>query len=322
VRFGNLDAPLQLVSALSNLKRLELVECYVACIPATYTRLTHLSYSGGRDPIPPSTLTGLKEIVAACVDVPDLSNATGLTRLCRADASAIGHAQAAGAPLAVLRSLSSLQHLVLEHGCGHEELTVLGSLKRLTHLSLTYTKDHVYWWSTAPLPLPRAIWPVSSPLPALKELRITGYRRLCSLTAMSHWLVQLTALTSLSAQQCTLAGGSGQLCFPPQLQQLDLDYRWEDLQHLPCALQQLTALHTLSVRERSHVLCQLPSWLSMLRRLEALDLQGTEVMTEQDVLACMPALRYVRVPRQAEAAEVFGKATHLLFADVSRVWQY
>jgi hypothetical protein len=314
------EATLELPSQLVNLERLELLYCYGTIIPATYTRLTHLSYGGCRDFALPSAVTGIQEIIAAGRYAHGISSATRLTRLCMADRPTHGHNPAAGSTLAVLQGLTCLRHLGLDHGCGPEELTVLGGLKRLTHLSLKYTKHMVYSASTVPVPLPTATWSLCEPLPALRELHITGYRQLCSLTAMSHWLVRLTALTSLHVEWCALAGGTGQLCFPPQLQHLHLKCREGQLQQLPCALQQLSALTFLSVHEPGRLLCHLPSWLTLLRRLEALDLYGTGVVTEQPVLALMPSLRCVRVPPTVAAAVVFGQASHLLFVDISRVY--
>jgi hypothetical protein len=67
---------------------------------------------------------------------------------------------------------------------------------------------------------------------------------------------------------------------------------------------------------------QLPYWLSVLRRLEALDLYHTGVVTEQQVLAQLPALHCVGVPWHASGVVVYGRATHLHFGDVDCLREY
>jgi Leucine-rich repeat (LRR) protein len=123
-------------------------------------------------------------------------------------------------------------------------------------------------------------------------------------------VAKLTALTSLNMSSGKLAAGDALLYLPTQLRELHLGaMQYMDCE-LPAGLTRLTGLEMLSIA-LNRSFSQLPAWLSELQGLEILDLSDTEITTEQQVLAQLPALRCVALPGDAPAAEVYGAATHL-----------
>jgi hypothetical protein len=171
-------------------------------------------------------------------------------------------------------------------------------------------------------------------LPRLQQLLLAD-SNISDMDELGPWLVLQPALTYLDLSKNPLLntyswGVGGLKPLPQQLKVLRLEGRdgcpqtsliacfappAVSLRELPPNLAQLTGLSELHLSGNSRLL-DLPDWLSCLRHLELLDLRGTCMYWQHDVLASLPALRRVWLSaRKGVAAEVFAGAQHLHFAE-------
>jgi hypothetical protein len=340
------EPPMQMPSSVASLKQLttlkmagvevpaalgtwlpSLVELAVECgtLQAALPSLTRLTSLSVRTTLRvqsialalPSSLTRLKALYMEPGDsdsITEIRHLVGLEVLtaCLAAGGDATAAAAAGATLADLQPLTGLRRLQLhvKDKAFAPQLTVLGGLQGLTHFSIV---------CDAAGPTPEGLaWPLSVPLLALQELRIWGYTGACGLAAMSHWVVQHTALTQLQVGAVYISsyGDESMMEFGGFMHAQDMS---QPLAILPSGLVQLSALRVLQLRMGPRF-CELPSWLSVLRRLEVLDLWGTGVVSEQPVLAQMPSLRSVIPPAAASRVILFGAATPLHFGNTDFKW--
>jgi Leucine-rich repeat (LRR) protein len=296
--------PGQLGVWLPRLQRLEVGKCKLAAVPTTLTSLTHLDMSSSTAArlTLPTTLTTLKELVISQGAFKRMPKCiSGLTALEHLDVSFCK----ALTSLSILQPLARLRHLNLigVNQCEAASYTVLGALQQLTYLGL----------QSCPAPACAAL-AGSEPLVALQQLHVCCLGP-SSVSALGPWLSRLTALTWLSMAGSRIGVKEQLLFLPAQLQEVALYDMY--LSRLPSGISQLRGLQVLHCGRNSG-LRLLPAWLSQLHHLETLDLHGTEVSTEQQVLAHMPALRCVRVSPW-NAARVYGGAAHLHFGHSSRL---
>jgi hypothetical protein len=120
------------------------------------------------------------------------------------------------------------------------------------------------------------------------------------MSVLAPWLSRLTALTQLNMSCNTGGNGDELLYLPPQLEQLNLSSM--ELQRVPQGLLQLSALQVLNL-SNNPALRQVPAWCSRLCSLAVLLLDRTGVVTQQLVLARMPALKTLWVPYQAAVCD-------------------
>jgi Leucine-rich repeat (LRR) protein len=308
---SGLVLPSDLGAWLPRLERLIANGSTSAAVPATLSRLTHLDFSYSRAVALslPSTLTSLRELVldmAHSTAVATISSFTALEVLDVSDSRVLGPS------LTVLQPLTRLRHLSMSgvEGCDPASYTVLGALQQLTRLDLARSDNSEAGCS---------VLAGTPPLPALKQLDIS-HRGAEQLAALAPWVSGLTALTMIRMASCVVGEGEALLYLPAQLREVHLAEC--GLRQLPSGLQRLSALEVLDVSDMrwsfGGSLQQLPGWLSQLGRLEALGLSHTSVTSEQEVLAHMPALRFVRLSRGYEQ-RVLAQAPHLHFGHSSRL---
>jgi Leucine-rich repeat (LRR) protein len=302
------ELPGELGVWLPRLEQLALEQCPLADVPASLTALTSLYLGWGCTSSLhlPTALSNLRELD---LRASTYTSVTGLSSLASLEYLVVAHSRALGSSLAALQPLTRLQHLNLGavEKLKAASFTVLGALQQLTFLGLAAPE------SKHTVVARSRVLARTEPLPALAELDLSSHNA-AALAALGPWLGALTALTKLCMQECEVGGHGTLQHLPVQLRELDL--RSCELQQLPPGLTKLTALEALNV-SNNHALCQLPAWLSQLRRLETLRLVGTGVVTEQQVLARMPALRCVKM-FSGYAGVVYGSATHLLWGHSSR----
>jgi Leucine-rich repeat (LRR) protein len=297
------ELPEKLGAWLPRLERLEAGKCKLAAVPASLTSLTHLDLSSSTAArlSLPATLESLQQLVisqGAFKCMPEISGLTALELLDMSFCKAL-------TSLSILQPLTRLRHLNLKGvtQCQAASYTVLGALQQLTHLNLAAGPSYACCAALAG----------TQPLLALQQLDLSGQGVSCVAT-LGPWLRHLSALTWLSLAGCGAGYQQPLLFLPGQLQEVDLSGMC--LVQLPSRLSQLQGLQVLHC-SRNPGLKRLPAWLPQPQQLEVLDLHGTAVATEQEVLAHMPALRCVRVTPCNRCA-VYGKASHLHFGDSSR----
>jgi hypothetical protein len=299
---------------LPKLVRLEGFMVVRGALPASLTALTHLRLAGSALESPvirlPCALPRLKELLlevvykqpwtvnGALTSVPALEVLEGIK--CSS--------------LAALQPLIRLRRLACQGVRDPATFTVLSHLQQLSCLDVAPMYQH------------SSALALVGPLPALQQLSIGLALEPVDL---GLWLGQCTALTKLCVYDHSWRFDDdvvlGDLeCLPQQLQELRLqDWRGPVLPARVMHLAGLTALYVAApvvhvpqgwyLKRSVDVVCELPMWLSQLRRLELLDITYTEVFTEQPVLAHMPALRRVKLHPQASVAEVFGSALYLCY---------
>jgi hypothetical protein len=295
--YGLRQLPADLGTRLPRLVRLVAGRCKVAAVPASLSRLTHLDLACNWDaPLTlPATLAGsLKELrLTSC----DLATIQGLSRLTALEMLAVPIANVLGSSLTVIRPLTRLRHLAIQH-CGLDDgypdpssFTVIGALQQLT--SIRVTGESAACW--------KALASASPPL-GLKELFLKAKDNSGALAALKPWLYPATALTRLSLARDSV--GLKSVChtwemafLPVQLRELDLGcVEWAD-GYFPGALHRLTALEVLHVRFPA---TGLPTWFTKLSRLEGLGLwdaprSGRGEPSQLAILAGLPSLRAVRL---------------------------
>jgi Leucine-rich repeat (LRR) protein len=222
----------------------------------------------------------------------------------------VANSSALGSSLAALQPLTRLRHLNLGgvEGLDPTSYTVLGALQRLTYLGLAAPECKQTAAARS------RVLAGTEPLAAVTELNLRSHDA-ASLAALGPWLAQLTALTKLTMSECEVSSRGKLLHLPAGLRELDL--RCCKLQQVPPGLKRLSALEVLNLSDNPK-LCKLPTWLSQLGCLEALDLGSTGVVTQQQVLAQMASLRCVKAS-QRQAKVVYGAATHLHWGHSTRL---
>jgi Leucine-rich repeat (LRR) protein len=311
---------------LPNLEQLGSICSNLPAVPATLSRLTGLyfSFNFAEALSLPSTLKALRELHLSnsySTAIATLGSFTALEVLDVSDSSVLGDS------LAILKPLTRLRHLNMS-GVGELDpasFTVLGTLQQLTHLNLRptceYPREDGNSTKEGITAAACSVLADTQPLPALEQLDIS-YFGAGHLAALAPWVGRLTALTSIKMEGCAVDEEETLLFLPAQLQEVRLSSC--GLWQLPAGLQRLSALEVLQLRGNPK-LRQLPGWLSQLRCLSAMDVSGTGVQCEQEVLAHMPALRCVRLVScldkgvlQVPSKRVFSKAPHLHFGHSRR----
>jgi Leucine-rich repeat (LRR) protein len=286
------------------LVRLEASDTHLAAVPASLGSLTLLDLGDSRAPqlVLPTTLTRLKALYLASAKYGAISGISSLVGLEQLDAMGFQGDLLGEQGMAELRPLTRLSHLSLPGASVQvpSSFTVIGTLQQLTSLSLSSVKqdDNGQLTTAGWASLARA-----EPLPALQHLDLSWCCPEHGLSVLAPWLSRLTALTQLSMAGNAGGDGGELLQLPPLLENLTLSSMGlqevpPGLQEVPPGLQHLSVLQELTLSYNPG-LCQLPSWFSRLCSLEGLMLTGTGVVSEQPVLAQMPALCFVFVPLQA-----------------------
>jgi Leucine-rich repeat (LRR) protein len=327
---------------LRHLTHLHVTHDYLSEVPAELgewaPRLEDVAFKSCRLRTVPSSLTCLKRLELDICPVDTFSVPTTLTCLrtllisasfrsiagldaCTAlEFLAVTGTEAFATSLPSLRPLTRLCHLDLHESNSADPaaLTVVGALQQLTYLNLRHSS-----WVLRPLATMWSGLAVAAALPGLQQLEISYWSRWGTypvitgegwfpLATLGPWLSGCTALTKLVASGNDVSSDDELLYLPAGLRELAFQsMTHRQLQQLPCGLSRLSALRVLDASCNPR-LCQLPSSLARLQRLEALSLQGTGVVSEQAVLAQMPNLKRVGLPVQASAAVVFGAATHIV----------
>jgi Leucine-rich repeat (LRR) protein len=294
---------------LPHLQQLEAEGCSLQAVPASLTALTTLYLTRGcADSLAlPTTLSNLREVE---LRNSSYTSVTGLSSMLFLEYLDVANSSALCSSLAALQPLTRLRHLDLG---GVEDLdpssfTVLGALQALTYLGLAAPECKQTATACS------RILAGAAPLAALVELDLGGHSA-ASLAALGPWLAGLTALTKLTMSECEVSSRGKMLHLPAGLRELGL--RSCKLQQVPPGLKRLSALEVLNLSDNPK-LCKLPTWLSQLGCLEALDLISTGVVSEQQVLAQMPTLRCVQI-FQRHAKEVYGAAAHLHWGHSTRL---
>jgi Leucine-rich repeat (LRR) protein len=315
----DLSLPPDLGAWLPRLEQLVAKGSTLAAVPATLSRLTRLDLSGNTAAALtlPSTLTRLRELGLSEADSTAVASISSFTALEVLD---VANSRVLGESLTVLQPLTRLRHLSMAgaRGCDPASFTVLATLQQLTRLDLARSRRRFSDEESREGGITAACCGVlagTPPPPALAQLDISYYKKE-HLAALGPWVGALPALISIKMKGCAVGEDDMLLFLPSQLQEVDMSS--SGLYQLPPGLQRLSALEVLDVSCNGS-LCELPGWLSQLRCLEAMRISvcGMGVPCAPEVLAHMPALRYVQLPR-LESCGVFNKAPHLYFGHSSR----
>jgi Leucine-rich repeat (LRR) protein len=284
------------------LVQLEASDSRLVAVPASLGSLTRLNmaWSSFTQLVLPTTLTRLRQLDVQSAGYGTIVGISSLVALEHLENGAFKGDLFGGRSLGALRPLTRLCHFSLYETwvADATTFTAMGALQQLTSLDLSHHQFTEAGWSA----LGRA-----EPLAALQQLDLSWCGPHHALLALQPWLSRLTTLTLLRV--CGIACGSDtDLAYlPPKLQELTLccmPGTWE----MPLGLLSMSALRVLNI-SGNRLLCELPSWCSQLHNLEQLDLQHTGVLTEQPVLAQMPALHAVSLT--AGQAVVCGAVPHL-----------
>jgi Leucine-rich repeat (LRR) protein len=321
------ELPADLGVWLPRLEQLGAKGCALSTVPTSLTTLKGLDLSYNRQLalVLPTTLSTLRELK---VRRAKYTSVVGLSSLVCVEDLDVVESVVLGSSLSVLQPLSCLRSLDMEEvqGLDPGSYTVIGALRQLTCLHMGGGLSG----ARCPTPECNAALASTQPPPGLLQLDIRG-ADLASTPALGTWLAQLTVLTQLCMEYCCVAPGDELHYLTASLQDLDISTmplqgspEEHNMEQLPLGLTRLTSLTRLAVRGFDDMsrgwddLKQLPEWLSVLQSLEVLDLRGTGVTTQQEVLGHMPNLRWVALDQQVSLSKVGGSATHLVFGHNSR----